>query len=219
MQDADRLDPPGRAAPGVAARLPRRLLGAVGRRPASIKSCYRVGIRGRGRARAVIHCRKPFHVRARPSLSGRPHPQPERGFPERSPCRQGQPDHRHLFRRSRPHPRHGRRPRGRGRAAGRHRAAPLPADGRPAGLSRPGAGTGVRRRQRRAPRRPHRHRADAGRVGRAESGRRFPQALFSQVGSLGQRPELGKPSHHFRGRRLRGAHISLLRRRQRRPAL
>ena len=159
------------------------------------------------------HLHTPDHVFTPRALRRRPHPQPERSFPEGPSKGQDQPVHRHLLRRRRAYSGAGLRAPGRGADAGRQRAEVLSAHrGRGSGPNRRAA-PAVRGRPRGRDQWPRGHAADRGLQRRAEGGRRLPQALVPRQRLVGERPHLGQPPRHVRGRGRHGAHLPLLRRR------
>ena len=95
----------------------------------------------------------------------------------------------------------------------------LPADRRHSSLRPRRAGAGIRRADRGAARRAHRHGADTGRHRRPEGGRRFPPAPECGRPGADQRPQLGKPPRLVHPGGLRGRHLSVLRRRHPRHPL
>ena len=174
-----------------------------------------------------MHCartsRRPWHpsehVQASRPLRGRPHPELERSLPEGPAQRQGQPLDRHLFRRRRAHPGARLREARRGADAGREQPKVLPADrGRGSG-PHAGAAPALRRRPRGDCPRPRCHIAVRRQQRRSARRRRLHPPLAAEQPGLGQRPDMGQPPRHVRGRRHHRPHLPLLRRLERRPAV
>ncbi|EWS60778.1 hypothetical protein Y694_01472 [Methylibium sp. T29-B] len=147
------------------------------------------------------------HVPARRSLSRRPDPEPQRRLPEGSARGQGQPQHRHLLRRCRPHPGAGFGAARRGRTAGARRHQVLPADRGRCQSAQRRAGPAVWRRPRGGDRPAHRDDPVGRLQRRAQGRRRLPRALLPRQRGLGQRSDLGQPPRDVRGRRPDGEHL------------